>query len=62
MRLSDAEKSLDEESGLDAVHSEFNLDSAQVVTPPKVKAFSSHLQLGFDLFHPQEMGVSPEIV
>ena len=48
--------------GLDAVFSEFNLDSAEVVAVPKVKAFSSHLQLGFDPHHPAEMGVSDQIV
>jgi predicted aconitase len=48
--------------GLDAVFSEFNLDSAEVVPVPRVKAFSSHLQLGFDPHHPQEMGVSEQIV
>lgn len=53
---------LQDESGLDAVYSEFNLDSTQVVSVPKVKAFSSHLQLGFDPHHPVEMGVIPEIV
>ncbi len=52
----------DPAAGLDAVFSEFNLDSAQVVQVPKVRAFSSHLQLGFDPHHPVEMGVSPQIV
>jgi predicted aconitase len=51
-----------QKGGLDAVFSEFNLDSADVVATPKVKAFSSHLQLGFDPHHPKEMGVSEEIV
>ncbi|MDB5914791.1 MAG: hypothetical protein JWP22_3466 [Ramlibacter sp.] len=51
-----------EKGGLDAVFSEFNLDSQEVVATPKVKAFSSHLQLGFDPHHPKEMGVSEEIV
>jgi len=49
-------------SGLDAVFSEFNLDSPEVVAVPKVKAFSSHLQLGFDPHHPQEMGVTEQMV
>ena len=49
-------------SGLDAVFSEFNLDSAEVVAVPKVKAFSSHLQLGFDPHHPVEMGVTEQMV
>ena len=48
--------------GLDAVFSEFNLDSATVVPTPKVRAFSSHLQLGFDPHHPAEMGVSEATV
>ena len=49
--------------GLDAVYSEFNLDSADVVElPTQVRAFSSHLQLGFDPHHPQEMGVSEDMV
>ncbi len=49
--------------GLDAVYSEFNLDSADVVALPKqVRAFSSHLQLGFDPHHPEEMGVSETMV
>ncbi len=50
------------QGGLDAVFSEFNLDSAEIVTPPRVKVFASHLQLGFDPHHPAEMGVSEEIV
>ncbi len=48
--------------GLDAVFSEFNLDTEEVVATPRVRAFSSHLQLGFDPHHPAEMGVSEEIV
>lgn len=48
--------------GLDAVFSEFNLDSAEVVQVPKVRAFSSHLQLGFDPHHPRQMGVSDQVV
>jgi len=51
-----------QKGGLDAVFSEFNLDSQEVVPIPKVKAFSSHLQLGFDPHHREEMGVSEEIV
>ena len=51
-----------EAGGLDAVFSEFNLDSPQIVNVPKVKAFSSHLQLGFDPHHPQQMGVSEQMV
>jgi predicted aconitase len=48
--------------GLDAVFSEFNLDSAEVVEQPAVRASTYHLQLGFDPHHPQQMGVSDEIV
>lgn len=50
------------QGGLDAVFSEFNLDSAEVVAVPKVRAFSSHLQLGFDPHHPAEMGLNEQIV
>ncbi len=51
------------QGGLDAVFSEFNLDSAQVVPlPERVRAFTSHLQLGFDPHHPKEMGVDEHIV
>ena len=49
-------------AGLAAVFSEFNLDSAEIVTPPRVRAFSSHLQLGFDPHHPVEMGVTEQMV
>jgi len=48
--------------GLDAVFSEFSLDSSEVVKIPKVKAYSSHLQQGIDPNHAQEQGVSPELV
>ena len=48
--------------GMDAVFSEFNLDSAEVVTIPPAKVFTTHLQLGFDPNHPVEMGVSEETV
>jgi predicted aconitase len=51
-----------EAAGLDAVFSEFNLDSTEVVNVPKVKAFSSHLQLGFDPHHPAQMGVTDTMV
>ncbi|HVE55136.1 MAG TPA: aconitase X catalytic domain-containing protein [Ramlibacter sp.] len=51
-----------ERGGMDAVFSEFSLDSQEVVEIPRVRAFSSHLQLGFDPHHPKEMGVSEEIV
>ncbi len=48
--------------GLDAVFSEFNLDSEEVVEVPKVRAFSSHLQLGFDPHHPKEMGINEQVL
>ncbi|OXI30279.1 hypothetical protein CFB89_24125 [Burkholderia sp. AU16741] len=48
--------------GLDAVFSEFNLDSPEVVEVPKAKVFSSHLQQGLDPQHAQRQGVDGEIV
>jgi predicted aconitase len=48
--------------GMDAVFSEFNLDSADVVEVPKAKVFSSHLQLGFDPAHGERMGVGAETI
>ena len=49
--------------GLDAVFSEFNLDSRTVVPLPRqTKVFASHLQLGFDPHHPREMGVNDQIL
>jgi predicted aconitase len=50
------------QGGLDAVFSEFNLDSREVVAVPKVRAFSSHLQLGFDPHHPVEMGLNEQVL
>jgi predicted aconitase len=57
-----AKSTIDGEPDLDAVFSEFNLDSPQVVPVPSVRAFSSHLQLGFDPHHPTEMGVNEQMV
>lgn len=51
-----------QKGGMDAVFSEFNLDSPEVVPVPPVKVFSTHLQLGFDPRQPERMGVSEEIV
>jgi predicted aconitase len=51
-----------QKGGMDAVFSEFNLDSAEVVAVPPVRAFSSHLQLGFDPAQAGRMGVSEEVV
>ncbi|MBS7780769.1 aconitase X catalytic domain-containing protein [Acidovorax sp. CCYZU-2555] len=48
--------------GMDAVFSEFNLDSDDVVEIPPVKTFTSHLQLGFDPAHAEMMGVSEDVV
>lgn len=48
--------------GMDAVFSEFSLDSQETVEIPKFKVFTSHLQLGFDPGQPERMGVSEEIV
>ena len=48
--------------GLDAIFSEFNLDSEEVVQVPNVRAFSSSLQLGFDPHHPKEMGVDEHVL
>jgi predicted aconitase len=48
--------------GMDAVFSEFSLDSQEVVTIPKFKVFTSHLQLGFDPGQPERMGLSEETV
>ncbi|QIB03687.1 DUF521 domain-containing protein [Pseudomonas fluorescens] len=50
------------EGGMDAVFSEFNLDSAEVVRIPKVKVFSSHLQQGIDPRHAERQGISPDVV
>ncbi len=48
--------------GMDAVFSEFSLDSQEVVKIPKFKTFTSHLQLGFDPNQPERFGLSDEIV
>lgn len=48
--------------GLDAVFSEFSLDSAEVVEIPRVKVFSCHLQQGVDPAHAQVQGIGPEVV
>jgi predicted aconitase len=50
------------QGGMDAVFSEFNLDSAEVVRIPKVKVFSSHLQQGIDPRHAGRQGLSPDVV
>jgi hypothetical protein len=48
--------------GMDAVFSEFNLDSAEVVEIPRVAVFSSHLQHGIDPEHAERQGIAPEVV
>ena len=48
--------------GMDAVFSEFNLDSAEVVTIPPAKVFTTHLQLGMDPAQPERMGLSEETI
>jgi predicted aconitase len=48
--------------GLDAVFSEFNLDSAEVVEIPKVAVRSSHLQQGIDPEHAERQGIPVEVV
>jgi hypothetical protein len=51
-----------EHGGLDAVFSEFNLDSAEVVEIPKVSVYSSHLQQGIDPEHAERQGIPLEVV
>jgi predicted aconitase len=48
--------------GLDAVFSEFNLDSAEVVEVPRVSVYSSHLQQGLDPEHAEQQGIPAEVV
>ena len=48
--------------GMDAVFSEFNLDSDRVVSIPPVKVYSTHLQLGFDPRQAERMGIQEEVV
>lgn len=55
-------KYADEAGGLDAVFSEFNLDSREVVRIPKVSVYSSHLQQGIDPEHASEQGVGEDVV
>jgi len=52
----------EQRGGMDAVFSEFSLDSDEVVEIPRVKTFTSHLQLGFDPNEPERMGISEETV
>ena len=48
--------------GMDAVFSEFNLDSAEVVEIPKMTVYSSHLQQGIDPEHADRQGIPAEVV
>ena len=48
--------------GMDALFSEFNLDSAEVVEIPPVRVRSTHLQHGVDPEHGERQGVAPEVV
>jgi predicted aconitase len=50
------------ERGLDAVFSEFSLDSPEVVEVPRVKVFTCHLQQGLDPARASEQGMSAEAV
>ncbi|WP_218575651.1 aconitase X, partial [Pseudomonas sp. PICF6] len=52
----------DQNGGMDAVFSEFNLDSAELVKIPRVKVPSSHLQQGIDPRHAVRQGISPDVV
>lgn len=48
--------------GMDAVFSEFSLDSQETVEIPRFKVFTSHLQLGFDPGQPERMGLDEQTV
>jgi predicted aconitase len=48
--------------GMDAVFSEFSLDSAEVVEIPKVSVRASHLQQGLDPDHAELQGIPAEVV
>src|SRR2546421_10036489 len=48
--------------GMDAVFSEFNLDSDRVVQIPPAKVYSTHLQLGFDPKQAERMGIAEEVI
>ncbi len=52
----------DRHGGMDAIFSEFSLDSSEVVPIPKVKVYSSHLQQGLDPDHAELQGMSQEVV
>jgi predicted aconitase len=48
--------------GMDAVFSEFSLDSDVTVAIPEIKTFTTHVQLGFDPGNAARMGVDEETV
>lgn len=48
--------------GMNGVFSEFSLDSDEPVEIPKVKTFTTHVQLGFDPFNAERMGVDEQTV
>ena len=48
--------------GMEAVFSQFSLDSDEVVSIPKVRTFSVHTQLGFDPAQAERMGVDEQTV
>ncbi|MBI5719327.1 MAG: aconitase X catalytic domain-containing protein [Burkholderiales bacterium] len=50
------------QGGMDAVFSEFSLDSDEVVQIPKIRAFTTHTQLGFVPDEPERMGVDEATV
>lgn len=50
------------DGSLDAIFSEFNLDSTEHVEIPMVKAFSCHLEQSIDPDHWETQGVKPELM
>ncbi len=48
--------------GMDAVFSEFNLDSPEVVEVPKFKVYTTHLQQGMDPEQPREFDTPEEVI
>jgi hypothetical protein len=50
------------QGGMDAVFSEFSLDSEVAVPIPRIRAFTTHTQLGFAPDEPERMGVDEATV
>ena len=50
------------QGGMDAVFSQFSLDSDEVVPIPKIRTFATHTQLGFAPDEPERMGVDEATV